>query len=213
MQRIRCPKHGRKTRHLAFSGLSVYYLTEEYNAHYPPKWLTKLESNDPELEFKSPYKTTQRFVAHLKDDKQVYDELVSNNDAKKYFIFSNREKVKEEEVTTPINNTKEYNSFWSNQSDKDIKSSHYGPALDSAEDGTLTCRYCQAEMKQKKAFTKHKAICKEKIDSKRGNIIRYCKNPCHCKTCKENGYLRTDNCKYDHISGEARETWLTFRMK
>ena len=147
----------------AFSGLSVYYLTEEYNADYPPKWLKKLEKKDPELEFKSPYETTRRFVAYLEDDKNVYDQLVSNNNAEKHFIFSDRDKVKKEEDTTAINNTKQFYSFWSNRSDQAIRSSKYGPALDPAEDGTLTCRYCHAEMKQKKAFTRHEAICKEKL--------------------------------------------------
>ena len=146
----------------AFCGLSVYYLTQDYNAQFPPKWLKKLENNDPELEFKSPYETTRRFVAYLEDDKKTYDELVENNEADKHFIYSDREKVKKEEDTSPINDTKKYFSFWSNLSDNDIKSSDYGRAIPPAEDGTLTCRYCQSEMKQKTAFEKHEIVCKKK---------------------------------------------------
>ena len=122
--------------------------------------------------------------------------------------ISTLEKVKKEEDTSPINDTKRYFSFWSSLSDSEITSSDYS-AIPPAEDGTLTCRYCQSEMKQRTAFEKHETVCKKKFDSKKGSIIRYCENPCHCEVCKENDYKRPGNCKFEHISGQVGKTWLT----
>ena len=79
-------------------------------------------------------------------------------------FFPILEKRSKKEDNSPINDKNRYFSFWSTLSDSEITSSDYCANPPAVVDRTLTCCYCQSEMKQKTAFEKRKMVCKKKID-------------------------------------------------
>jgi uncharacterized Zn-finger protein len=193
----------------AYDALRVYNLAVEYIYSRPSKFERILSGDRQDvnmkkaLEAKSPYECTKRFVAYMEDDQTIYQKL-RKNVPDGHFIFSDRDRMKNEEDTRPIENTHAYYSFCHIKDDDNSDVRSFLP-IPSSETGQYFCRFCSSKYKTKKPFEAHEKFCKLSIETGKAHRIRFKYFKCFCKTCREG---QSNQCIFNDVSGEEQSKWL-----
>jgi hypothetical protein len=187
----------------------VYNLAEEY-INFRPSKFERIFSGDKKnmkkaLVSKSPYECTKRFAAYMEDDMTIYQKLRKNVPGG-HFIFSDRDRMKHEEDTRPIENTHAYYSFCHSKDDDNSDVKSFLP-IPRSETGQYLCRFCNCKYKTKKPFEAHEKFCKLSIETGKAHRIRFKYFKCFCKKCREGGG-QSSQCMFKDISGEEQSKWL-----
>jgi len=194
----------------AYDAYRVHNLAQKYIKSKPSKFERLLSGDSQDVDMKkkafkskSSYECTKRFVAYMEDDSTIYQKL-RKNVPDGHFIFSDRDRMRDEEDTRPIENTHTYYSFCHKRDDDNCDVTSFLP-IPRSETGQYLCRFCSSTYKARKPFEAHEEFCKLSIETRKAHRIRFKYFKCYGKNCREG---RSHQCIFKDISGEEQSKWL-----
>lgn len=190
----------------AFDAEAAYQLAKKFVEKNKSVWEQKIKDCNPELQYKSPHETSQRFIAYMEDDEWRLMAL-----KKRYpdghIIHSNRKYMQELEDIEPIKDIKSYYKFWHCLDDDELSEEHFQDYDDTNAALTYACKFCQKTYKSRStSFIAHVQTCQLSVELGLTSILRYQRLPCYCSMCTCG---RTSECKYVEATGSANYTLLT----